>query len=522
MLQEVSSEDEETLQAALSQLVEAELLYLRGRPPRAKYLFKHALIQDAAYESLLRSRRQQIHACIAASLRTRFPKRVENEPEVLAYHYSQARLFKEAAPYWLMAGQRAVVHSANVEAIAHLTQGLDVLHQLPDEQGASSLKLDMQISLGSAQIAIRGYSAVETEEAWVRGRELLDHVGEDARQFAVLHGLCLVYWNRAQLKRMLEVSEDMLKRANRQNDNLPKLAAHRIMAAGLNPMGQFEAARQHIEQAVALYDPERHQHSAHQFGHDLGVGAYWHLAIPRLYMGYPEASAQAGQHASELARDLQNANTTLYNFLWAAFTSLVMRDWTGAKEIAVSMIDDAATRSMALWVVFGRHLLGSALANLNEPEAALEEIHHGRDEAEKLNHAIFKPMTLYFEAQALSALNRFEEAFSRLDEALILVEATGERWWEAEIHRTRGEMNLLVNGPQSDSEASFKRAIEVAIGQNARLLELRGSVSLGHLWRDQGRGEDARDLLVPIYDWFTEGFDTADLKEAKALIEELA
>jgi len=186
------------------------------------------------------------------------------------------------------------------------------------------------------------------------------------------------------------------------------------------------------------------------------------------------------------------------------------------------MIEDAGAHSMALWVAFSRHILGGALVNLEEPEAALKELRLGRDEAEKLNNNIFKPMTLRFEAQALSSLGRHDDAIACLDTALEIVEATDERWWESDIHRLRGDIVRHLNSAASDSEASFKRAMAIAADQKARLFELRSAVALGGLWRDQGRGEEARVVLAAIYDWFTEGFDTPDPRDAKALLDELS
>lgn len=380
----------------------------------------------------------------------------------------------------------------------------------------------MQISLGSASIGTRGYSAEETEEAYVRGRELLDEIGDDARQFAVLHGLSMCYINQAKLEQVLDVSEEMLSRAEPQNDPMPSLVAHRVMAVTQNIMARFTSAREHAEQAAALFDPERHQDLAHHYGHDQKVATDWHLSMALMFLGFADASNEVEHRASARAQELEHANTTLYDSLYSAFTSLVRRDWPRARRVADAMIEHAGTRSMALWVVFGRHHLGGALAALGESEAALEEIRRGRDEASRLNHWWLRPMTLRFEAQALGDLGRPDEAFACLDEALTLVEATEERWWEAEIHHFRGELNEQCNGSREKSEASFRRAIDVARCQNSKLYELRAATSLGRLWRDRGRREEAHDLVAPIYEWFTEGFETADMKDARALVEDLS
>jgi class 3 adenylate cyclase/tetratricopeptide (TPR) repeat protein len=522
LLDAVSPLHGRALEEALTTLIESEIVFRRGVTPNATYVFKHALIQDAAYEALLRSRRQQIHARIAEALQSGSWEGGQSEPEVLAHHYTEARLLEQAAPLWLEAGQRAVARSANHEATAHLRQGLTVLKKLPPGTDAASLELDMQISLGSASIGTRGYSAEETEEAYVRGRELLDEIGDDPRQFAVLHGLSMCYINQAKLEQVLDVSEEMLRRAEPQNDPMSSLVAHRVMAVTQNVMARFTSARANSEQAAALFDPERHQDSAHHYGHDQKVATDWNFSIALMFLGFADASNQVEHRASARAQELEHANTTLYDSLYSAFTGLVRRDWPRARRVAETMIEYAATRSMPLWVVFGRHHLGSALAALGESEEALEEIHRGRDEASRLNHWWLRPMTLRFEAQALADLGRPDEASACLDEALTLVEATKERWWEAEIHHFRGELNHQCNGSLEKSEASFRRAIDVARGQESKLFELRAVTSLGRLWCAGGRCEEAHDLIASVYDWFTEGFDTTELKDAKALLEQLS
>jgi len=520
MLHSLASHDELILQDGLGQLVEDELLYQRGRPPRSKYIFKHALIQDAAYQSLLKRTRRQYHQQIAQLLEERFTETVTAHPELVAHHYQEAGCTKEAVAYWLKAGQRSIARSANLEAIAHLMNGLDLVAGLPSGPEISNLELDMQISLGSASIAAQGYSAVETEEIWLRARELLGNVEADSRQFAVLHGLCMVYWNRAQLDRMREVNEDMLRRAMRQKDILPQLVAHRVMAVGLNPMGKFEEARKHAQNATELYDPEVHNDTAHRFGHDQGVGAYWHLSISLLFLGYPDASADAAVKASEFTAKLGNVNTKFYTALWSSYTDLVRRDWRSAKETASQMVAQASELAMPLWVAFGHHLLGCSLVSLGDVDSGLKEIHRGRREAETLNNSIFKPMTLRFEAQALAVNGRYSDASNCLDDALRIVSETEERWWESDIHCLKAVCSQAIDGDHSKIEARLRQAMAVASNQKSRLLELRSAIELAKHWREQDKSRQAQTMLIPIYEWFSEGFDTPDLQEARALLEE--
>ncbi|HEX2648944.1 MAG TPA: adenylate/guanylate cyclase domain-containing protein [Burkholderiales bacterium] len=466
------------LDSALARLADSELIFRRGVPPELSFVFKHALIQDAAYESLLRSRRQQIHARIAEALRTQFPERAQAEPELVAAHYQRAGLFKEAAPYWLLAGQRAVTRSANVEAIAHLTEGLEALRNLAQAPERDGLELDMQVSLGSARIAMRGYSAPETESAYTRGRELLARLGDDPRQFAVLHGLCMVYWNRAEFVRMLEVAQDMLARAERKDDSLSLLVAHRVMAVALNPMGRFEEARAHAEKAVALYDRRLHRDSAHQYGHDQGVGAYWHLAVAALFLGDVEMADRAAREAGALATELQNANTSLYSSLYLSFTNLAKSDWEATRRAASEMVENARERSMALWVVFGRHHLGSALAALGEWEAALLELRQARAQADDISNTVFTTMTLRYEAEALAGLGRTDEALECLERAIALGERTEERWYEAEIYRARAAIRRRLRQASAAIHADLDRAIAVARRQKAALFERRARADL--------------------------------------------
>lgn len=521
LLAAVSSLEETELNNALAKLIDAEVVYRRGVRPEPTYVFKHALIQDAAYETLLRGRRQQIHKLIAEVLKSRFFERVRNEPEVLAHHYTHAGLWEQAAPLWLEAGQRAVARSANHEAIANLQKGLEVLKSFPEKVDTRSLELDMQISLGAASIAARGYSALETEKAYERGRSILAKIGDDPRQFAVLHGLSMCYINQAKLEQQLGVAEEMLKQSELQNDPMLKLVGHRVMAVTQNVRACFSIARDHAEQAAMLYDKELHRDSAFHYGHDQGVSTDWHLSMALMFLGFLDESSKVEKRASDLARELKHANTILYDSLYSAFTSLVKRDWERALRVSEAMIEDASARSMALWVVFGLHLRGSALAALARSEEALKEIHRGRDEASRLNHWWFKPITLRFEAQALFDLGRVEEAFGCLDEAERLIEATGERWWASEIHRFRGELDMTSDPSGNKGEASFLRAIDIARSQESKLYELRATTSLARLWDRQGKHQAARDLLGPVYSWFTEGFDTADVKEAQAFLNQL-
>jgi tetratricopeptide (TPR) repeat protein len=265
----------------------------------------------------------------------------------------------------------------------------------------------------------------------------------------------------------------MLARAERKNDSLALLAAHRSMAVALNPMGRFEEAREHAEKAVSFYDRRQHRDSAHQYGHDLGVGAYWHLAIAALFLGDLEAADRAAHEARELAAELQNANTSLYYSLYLSFTNLAKADWEATRRTASDMVENARERAMALWVVFGRHHLGSALAALGQCEDALLELRQARAQADDISNTVFTPMTLRYEAEALAGLGRMDEALACLDRAIALGERTEERWYEAEVYRARAAIRRRLQQAGDDVLADLHRALEVARRQKAALFERR-------------------------------------------------
>jgi class 3 adenylate cyclase/tetratricopeptide (TPR) repeat protein len=471
LIEAVSPQKGASLQTALDILRQSEIIFRRGAPPDTTYIFKHALIQDTAYDTLLRSRRQEIHARIAQVLKDAN----EAEPELIAHHFTNAGLLLEAAPEWLRAGQQAVARSANIEAIAHLTRALEIVRSLPASETCRDIELAMQISLGSAQIAARGYSAVETERAYARARELLTEA-DDTRTFPVLHGLAMVYWNRAQLPAMNNVADDMLMRAGRVGGRVPALVAHRVMAVVLNTTGRFKEAREHGARAAGLYDSEQDRQTAHLFGHDQGVGALCHLAIALTFLGEDTEARTTATKAAALAQSLNNANTTLYNSLWSSFMSVIRHDWAEAHEKAMAMVAEAEKRSMALWAVFGRHFLGCSLVGRGAAEDGIAEIHRARSDAAKLENRIFLPMTLSFEAQALGALGRFDDALGQTALAAQAIEETRELWWQAEVHRIEGEILIAAGRPHAGTR--FRAASEIAAQQGAKLLEGRALAAM--------------------------------------------
>ena len=531
LLQTVSPWDEATLRRGLHQLVEAEFLYQRGVPPQATYLFKHALLQEAAYQSLLRSTRQQHHQHIAQVLETRFPELCETQPELLAHHYTEAGLMTQAIPYWQRAGQRAIQRSANVEAIAHLTRGLDILKTLPDTPERAQQELDVQTTLGPALAVTKGHAAPEVLQAYARARELCQQVGETPQLFQVLRGLWYFYLFRMELQTARDLGEHLLTLAQQVGDPALRLEGHRALANTLNYLGEFDASQAHFAQAIALYDPQQHHAHAFSYGEDPGVVCCAYAAVTLWWLGYPDQALQRSHEALTLAQELAHPYSLGYALFWAALLHQFRGEGQLTRKWAEALIALATEHGFALWIAGGTVMRGWALsqrshepgAGQRQGEEGRAQIHQGLAAWGATGAKVIRPYGLTLLAEASAQVGQCEVGLTLLAEALAVIDETGEHRWEAELHRLTGEF-LLARTPDdhAEAEACFQQALDIARHQQAKSWELRAAMSLACLWQQQGKRAEAQALLAPIYDWFTEGFDTADLQEAKALLEVLA
>jgi class 3 adenylate cyclase/predicted ATPase len=523
MLEALAAVEESTLQDRLGQLVGAELLYQRGRPPRAKYMFKHALIQDAAYASLLKRTRQQYHQQIAQMLEADFPETLEAEPELVAHHYTEAGLNEQAVGYWLQAGKRATRRSANVEAINHLTKGLEVLMTLPDTLERTGQELDLQITLGPVFMAVKGQSSPDTERAYARARELCQQVGETPQLFPVLHGLWRFYMVRSQLQTTRELAEQLFSSAQRAEDPALLLEAHRMLGLTMFWLGEMTPARAHFEQGMALYDPQQHRSHAFVYGQDPGVACLSNGGWPTWVLGYPDQALQSVHEALNLARELTHPFSLVYALAMASVVHQFRREVQVVQERAEELVTLSTEQGFPFWLAFGTILRGWALTEQGEGAEGITQIHQGLAAYRATGAEVDKPYFLALLPEAYGKVGQPEEGLSVLVEALALVDNTGQRNWEAELYRLKGELLLMQQGQKvGEAEECFRKALDVARRQQAKSLELRAAMSLSGLWQQQGKQAEAHQLLAEIYGWFTEGFDTANLKEAKILLEELA
>jgi predicted ATPase len=523
LLSTVSQLDETTLQRALGKLVEAGIVYQQDLPPQATYVFKHALIQETAYESLLKSTRQHYHQRIAQVLEGQFTETAEVQPELLAHHYTEGGLTEQAVHYWYHAGQSAVQRSAHVEAISHLTKGLEVLKTLPDAPERTQQELTLQIALGVPLQASMGWAAPEVEKAFTRARELCRQLGETPDLFPVLKGLRVFYHLRADFQAARELGEQCLRLAQRQRDPALLLEAHRALAPTLYCLGELAPARMHLEQAMALYDPQQHRSHAFLYGENPRVSCCSYAAWVLWGLGYPDQALQRSHEALALAHELAHPHSLAYALFYDAVLYGFRRENQGAQARAETLMGLSTDQEFALWVARGMILRGWVLTVEGQGEEGMAQMRAGLAAYQATGATLLQPYWLALLAEMYGKVAQAEEGLTALAEALALVHKTGERWWEAELHRLQGELLLMPALPdEQQAAACFRQALAVARHQQAKSLELRAATSLARLWQGQGKRAAARELLAPTYGWFTEGFDTADLQEAKALLAALA
>jgi class 3 adenylate cyclase/predicted ATPase len=522
-LRPISPLDEEALQDRLAQLVAAELLYQRGRPPRARYIFKHALIQEAAYQSLLKCTRQQVHQKVAELLEARFPETVEGQPELLAHHYTDAGLIEQAIPYWQRAGQQALQRSANLEAVQHLTTGLRLLATLPEAPARAQQDLDLLTALGPALIAAKGRGAPEVEQIYVRARALCVQLGETPLLFPVLRGLWQFYLARGALLKARQLGEHLDRLVQGETALMPRLEAHDALGTILFYSGEYGAARVYLEQGIALTDPSVQQALVLHRGEAPGVTFLAQTALTLWCLGSPTQAIQRSQEALALARTLAHPYSLARAQLWAAYVHHRRREAPAVQEQAEALLALATTHAFPLYVGLGTCFRGWALAVQGWGETGMAQMHQGLAAVIATGQELAQPRCLVLLAEAAGHTGQVEEGLHLLDGALAALETSGQGDLLAEAYRLQGTLLLRQAAPDvAQAEACFQQALTVARRQQAKSWELRVAMSLSRLWQQQGKRDAAQELLTPIYGWFTEGFDTADLQEAKALLEELA
>jgi predicted ATPase/class 3 adenylate cyclase len=522
LLQAVAPLDEAVLQQALSQLIDAELLYQRGVPPQAIYLFKHALLQETAYQSLLKSTRQQYHQRIAQVLETRFPASVETQPELVAHHYTAAGLSAQALPYWQQAGQRALTRSAYIEAIAHLTRGLELLRTLPETLERTQQELTFSTTLGAPLVATKGYAAPEVEQTYARARSLCQRLGETPQLFPTLGGLVSFYVVRAELQIAQELGERCFALAQREQDPALLLQSFLMLGSILYYRGVFVPAHTHLQEGIALYAPQKHHALALLYTQDPGVGCHGFGGLSLWFLGYPNQARRRIDEALALARELSQPYSLAFALFFAVWLSQLRGEVRATQERAEALMTLSSAQGFPLWEIIGTRFRSWALAAQGQPEEGIAQVRQSLTGYRTLGAELASSYWGAVLAAMHGGLGQTAEAQIMLAEAIVGLDKTEERFYEAELYRLKGELCLQQTiSDTAQAETCFQQAHAIARHQQAKSLELRAAMSLSRLWQQQGKRAEARALLAPIYGWFTEGFDTADLQDAKALLETL-
>jgi len=512
---------EENLQRALRNVADAELLYVRGIAPDATYQFKHALIRDAAYEALLRSRRKELHSRIADVLAHEFSDKTALAPELLAHHYTEAGLVEEAIPAWQRAGLRAIERSANVEAISHFTKALELLEAAPDSPERVQQEARLQITLGGALMAIRGCAAPEAGKAYFQAADLCRQAWDDRQLFNALGGLVGFHMIRGELPTARIAAEELLSLAEKLRSPAHLQSAEYAMGEVLFHMRELQQALAHSHQAISLYHPKIHRFRPI---HDPGVASLAVAACVLWHLGYPDQASKRIQEALRLARELNHPFSTAFAVVHAAVLHCLRREIEATQQQAETLIALSREQGFTLREAVAVADRGWALSQRGRTEEGIAHIRQGLADVRAAGAGAFEARLLTLLAEAYGAAGQAEAGLTALAEAFERISENGSSFVDLEeLHRLKGELLLKQHESRApEARACFELAIDLARKRSAKSLELRATTSLTHLLSQQGHREEARAMLAEIYGWFTEGFDTADLKDAKALLEELS
>jgi predicted ATPase len=529
LLASVMSKPEAELASALNRLVEAGLLFRQGLPPYASYLFKHALVQDAAYGTLLREARRALHGRIAETLESQFTEIAERRPELAARHCTEAGLTAKAAGLWGKAGLRSLARSMPIEAAAQLNRALAQIATLAATPALRSEQINVQVALVNALIHTKGHTASETKASLDQARlfmEQAEALGEPPRDPLLLFSVLWGFWVANYAAFNGEVGRDLasqfLTLAEMQGTRVPLMIGHRLVGTSWLYTGDIKEGQAHYDQAIALYDPAADRPLATRFGQDVRVAILSNRSPALWFLGYPETALKDADDALKYARESSHAPTLMYALNHGSWTHIWCGNYATAKSQADELVALADEKGALVWRVSGMIIQGWVSALAGEASNTIQMTTSGISTWRSMGATLWMPYCLSYLARAYAEVEQFDDARSRIGEAIAMMETTKERWCEAEIHRTAGEIALMF--PEADvakAQAYFERALAIARAQQAKSWELRAAMSMARLWRDQGKRQQAHDLLAPVYGWFTEGFDTLDLKEAKALLDEL-
>ena len=524
LLKQVIELPEEKLLSHLSILKDSELLYERGIYPDSTYVFKHALTQESIYQSLLKNTHQKYHGKIAETMEHHFPETADTQPETVGHHFKEAGLIERAIPYIHRAGERAVQRSANVEAIEQLKKGIELIKALSDSRKQKQQELMLCITLGQVYTVTKGFAAPEIEQVYTRAQNLCQQVGNLSDLFKVLHGLWVFYQSRAKHRKAKDLAEQLLRLAESQHDYSLLMQAYCTLGVSFHYLGELSLGLEHLEKGLKFYDSNRDSSYSFVLGKS-DPKVFYNLFVVRILwlLGYPDQSLQKSQEMLALAYEFSHQYTIVEALVGVTRSHTLRREDQQTREHAEALISLAHEQGFSMRAAQGLFFQGWALAVQGHQKQGITTMHQSLATWQASGVETHIPDFLASIAEIYGKRGQIQEGLQTITKALNLIKKTEERWWEAEIYRLKGELLILESADnQSDAESCFNQALDVSRRQQAKSLELRATMSLSRLWQYQGKKEEARRLLSKIYGWFIEGFDTADLKDAKALLDELS
>jgi class 3 adenylate cyclase/predicted ATPase len=523
LVAQVVGQPEDALQPLLARLQEAEFIYEQPAFPEPEYTFKHALTQEVAYHTLLQERRRDVHERTAQAIETLFRARVEDYYSELAHHYRRSGNLDKAVAYLQRAGQQAMARSAHADAIEQLTAALELLTRLPESPARAQQELDVQTTLGPALMHTQGYAAPEVEHAYARARALCQQLEVTSQLFPVLWGLAMFSQVRGEFQTARALAEQLMTMAQRTPDAALLLQAHRMLASSIFWSGDFALARGHAEQGLALYDRDQHPTYVALSGQDPGIACLCYATWTLLLQGYPDQALQRSQEVLRLAQELAQPHGLAMALSFTVWLHYCRAETPAMQEQAAALLALAHEHGFPLYVARGLIMGGRALVEQGYTAEGIAQMRQGLSAYRATGAAMEQTHWLTLLAEAYGRDGQVAAGLAVLADALEAVHTTGAHCYVAELYRLKGELLLAASATQqTEGSACFRQALDIARDQQAKFLELRAATSLARLWQRQGKRTEARELLAPIYSWFTEGFDTADLQDAKALLEEVS
>ena len=524
LLAAVSPVRDNELQDALQQLINSELIFRRGTAPDSTYTFKHALVQDSAYESLLKSRRQQLHQRIASVLQDQFDQTVRTQPELLAHHLTEAGNHDQAIPHWYQAGLLAFVASAFPEAVAHLQNGLKLLPRISDESTRAKAELDLQSLLGTCFLSMYGFGADPVIDAFGRAEQLIDRAENATEIMPILTSIGTYHWVRGNfpkaagyLYRVNQVAEEA------HDEDLLVMGRHAYGAVNFH-VGRGAEGVELLKKSVNSYDRARHQDlSIRIFGQDTGIAASDWLAATQMFLGYPDQAWSQLQRTIEMARAIRHPNSTAFGLSMTAYITVLLRRAEPVIDWAEECIALSEEQSLPAWLGWSKVARGVGLGLLGEFDRGIEDLNWAGGFLDSIGFGHANGWINFHLAEIYLSQGKLDDAGESVRRLREVLESSGETVLWPMSNRIEAEIDVARHGAKANrAEGLLQEALRVAREQEYRLNELRAATSLARLWQSQGKAQEAHNLLLPVYDWFTEGFDTADLIEAKALLNELS